>query len=455
MIKKLLAEDSERGDVDVRAAVLTTGARQLARGWIARRGLARRRLALGWIALRRLARRRLALRRLALGWTAGCGLAALACGDSSAVAAISAAAGAGRGPSRDASAGTAAVAGASSAGTNAPTNDGPAAGRSSAADGGGGGGRTDTHGSAANGGEGGPAGNDAGAPVANGGRMAPADATATVPTQSNGHYIIQLADTRLSIDPMTGARITEFSLGGHNLLTGPDVDPDNWGATFWPSPQARWNWPPVPEIDTQPYSATIAADSVELTSAPGVRARVQVVKHIRALNPEAAVECTYVLTNIDTSPVSWSPWEISRVAPGGISFFPTGSNTVTNALSVQNSNGITWYQHDPSSVAMGGQKLTADGSEGWLAHLSGNLLFVKQFDDVPVTEQAPAPEAEIGIYAAPNYVELEPQGPYTQLAPGASITWVVRWYVRQLPADIAPTLGNAALVTFVRGLIAK
>jgi hypothetical protein len=298
-----------------------------------------------------------------------------------------------------------------------------------------------------------------GAAAANGGKTGAAggsDADAAIaPTQIDGKYILEFADTRLVLDPMTGARITEFSLSGHNLLTGPDVDPDNWGATFWPSPQSRWNWPPVPEIDTQPYSATVAADSVELTSAPGMRAKVQVTKRVRALSTEGAVELTYVLTNTDSSSVSWAPWEVSRVAAGGISFFPSGSQTVTNALAVQNSNGITWYQHDPNALSGGGQKLTADGSEGWLAHVSGNLLFVKQFDDVPVTQQAPAPEAEIGIYAAATYVELEPQGPYTELMPGASITWRVRWYARELPADLTPTIGNGALVDFVRTLIAK
>jgi hypothetical protein len=28
---------------------------------------------------------------------------------------------------------------------------------------------------------------------------------------------------------------------------------------------------------------------------------------------------------------------------------------------------------------------------------------------------------------------LENQGPYTSLAPGESLTWIVKWYVREIP----------------------
>jgi hypothetical protein len=274
------------------------------------------------------------------------------------------------------------------------------------------------------------------------------------PIARGGKYVLEFGDIALEVDPQTGGRITRFALAGQNLLTGPEVDSGNWGSTFWPSPQQRWDWPPVPEIDNQPYTASLDGETIVLVSATGVRAKVSVEKRITARVVERAIDLAYKLTNTDSSMVAWAPWEISRVAPSGITFFPTGSQTVSTDLSVVNQDGVTWFAHDPAKLPMMGQKYSADGSAGWLAHLAGKTLFVKQFADVPVSMQAPAPEAEIAIYAAPTYVELEPQGPYTQLMPGQSVSWTVRWYARQLPANVMPTVGNAELVKLAASLAA-
>ncbi|HET8939625.1 MAG TPA: hypothetical protein VFN67_39575, partial [Polyangiales bacterium] len=110
---------------------------------------------------------------------------------------------------------------------------------------------------------------------------------------------------------------------------------------------------------------------------------------------------------------------------------------------------------DPAKISGDGQKFTADGSEGWLAHVSGRTLLVKVFTDVPPDAQAPAPEAEIALYAARGYVEIEPQGPYTELQPGESSSWSVRWLITELPAQVPTELGSQALVDFVRTFIAQ
>jgi hypothetical protein len=71
--------------------------------------------------------------------------------------------------------------------------------------------------------------------------------------------------------------------------------------------------------------------------------------------------------------------------------------------------------------------------------------------DVPVSAQAPAPEAEIAIYAAKRYVEIEPQGPFQQLMPAQELSWTVRWSLVELPAGMKPELGSSALIELVRG----
>ena len=133
----------------------------------------------------------------------------------------------------------------------------------------------------------------------------------------------------------------------------------------------------------------------------------------------------------------------------------SGERKVGTALPVVDQGGVTWFQHDPTKISGDGQKFSADGAEGWLAHLVDRTLLVKQFADVPSDAQAPAPEAEIALYAARGYVEIEPQGPYTQLAPGMSLTWTVRWIVAELPGQLAAELGSEGLVDFVRSLIAR
>jgi hypothetical protein len=99
----------------------------------------------------------------------------------------------------------------------------------------------------------------------------------------------------------------------------------------------------------------------------------------------------------------------------------------------------------------GHQKLFRNGSEGWLAHSKNGLMFIKQFPDISIDQEAPK-ETEIELYANKDktYIELENQGMYKTLRPGESITWNVRWYLRQLPSNIRIKLGNADLSQFVR-----
>ncbi|HKP55648.1 MAG TPA: DUF4380 domain-containing protein [Polyangiales bacterium] len=272
------------------------------------------------------------------------------------------------------------------------------------------------------------------------------------PIERQGKYVLEFGDVLFEIDPMLGGRITKCQIAGQNLLTGPDVDSVNFGSTFWPSPQARWNWPPVPEIDSQPYTGSVSGESVMLVSSVGQRAKVKVSKRFSARPSDGAIDIEYTLSNEDSAAVSWAPWEITRVAPRGITFFPTGMASVNTQLPIMVQGATAWFQHDPSKIAMGGQKFTGDGSKGWLAHAAGDKLLLKRWADVPLAMQAPAPEAEIEIYAAAGYVEIEPQGPYTQLMPGQSVSWSVRWYLRRLPAELMPAVGSAELVSFAESL---
>ena len=68
--------------------------------------------------------------------------------------------------------------------------------------------------------------------------------------------------------------------------------------------------------------------------------------------------------------------------------------------------------------------------KGWLNFRDNGLVLTQRFPDIAPEEAAPG-EAEIQVYidARKSFVEIEAQGPYTELAPGEKLDWTVRWYL--------------------------
>jgi hypothetical protein len=286
-----------------------------------------------------------------------------------------------------------------------------------------------------------------------------------MPIERGGKYTLEFGDVVLTVDPAVGARVTTFALKGKNLLTDSAADmsapeKNNWGSTFWPSPQTEksWggmSWPPIPEIDSQAYTAKVDGTSIEMKSAVSVRGKMSLVKRFTPVLNAQAVDQTFTLKNEDSAnSMSWAAWQITRVAMNGLTFFPTGTKVVDVATDpldkalITNMAGVSWYKNKPADFG----KYVADGAEGWIGHVSGNVLFVKKFADTPEAMLAPN-EGDAEIYAGKGYVEIEPQGPYTTLPPGMSLTWTVRWYVRELADPSMATVGNAALVQLVRDVV--
>jgi hypothetical protein len=280
-------------------------------------------------------------------------------------------------------------------------------------------------------------------------------------TTNGGKYLLTLGSTYLEIDPANGARLTALRVGSStatNLLADSAVteQDDNWGSTFWPSPQS-WPWPPtdlgsIASINSLPYTATLAADTLTLTSS--LNAAAPMLSVIKKFSPDLAKEAIvidYTMTNGGSDPVTCAPWEVTRVAPGGITFYPAASPPYAQAtplLATTDVAGATWYQHDPTDMTL--YKLFGDGKDGWLAHAAGDLLLIKSFADLPA-DAAAKNEAEIEIYASPKYVEVEQQGAVATLAAGESLHWTVRWYARKLSAPAV--VGSADLVAFVQNQI--
>jgi hypothetical protein len=283
-------------------------------------------------------------------------------------------------------------------------------------------------------------------------------ANSVVPVANGSLYSFQFGDTQFAVDARLGGRIVTFALSGRNILTGPAVDPANFGSTFWPSPQSDWGWPPPAEIDGAPYAASLDGAVLSLSGATAAGLGLAVEKKFSADSQAGVVTVVYTLANRGSKARQATPWEITRVAAGGLTFFPMGEGGPRKGpqdlLNPTVVNGVAWFPYNAAAITAD-QKLFADGREGWIAHVDGDLLLVKSFADTLPSQAAPG-EAEIEIYAnaAHTYVEVENQGAYVNLAPGAAAAWTVRWMLRKLDLASTPArAGSAPLLDLVRSLV--
>lgn len=284
------------------------------------------------------------------------------------------------------------------------------------------------------------------------------DSVPVIPVLSGTVYSFAFADTVFAVDAAKGARIVTFSLLGRNILTVPTpAEMNNTGSTFWPSPQSDWSWPPPSQIDPGPYTGSPIGGLLSLTSAPAPTLGLVVTKEFSVDSRAGVVTIQYGLVNHGTAARSAAPWEITRVAAGGLTFFPMGDGVPSKGsqdlLPLKIVDGVAWFAYDATLIP-NDQKVFADGHEGWIAHVDGDLLLVKSFTDTPVAQAAPG-EAEIEIYtnAAHTYIEVENQGAYTKIAAGAKSVWPVRWFLRKLDPSVSVTVGSAELLQIVRALV--
>ena len=275
------------------------------------------------------------------------------------------------------------------------------------------------------------------------------------PEVRDGRHVLAWDDVSFEVDARTGGRVTALRLDGRNLLTGPEIDAGNFGSTFWTSPQSAWGWPPVPEVDHHEYRASIEESAIVMRSAPSASLGVEIEKRFAADRARGAVLFEYRIHNLGALPIQTAPWQITRVGPGGLTFYPSGEGAFPPSnLGVQDALGATWYDYDKASITEH-QKHFADGREGWLAHVDRDALLVKTFPAVPRAAHAPG-EAQIEIYASPahTYVEVEAQGAYETVEPGGALTWQVVWLARRLPEILPISVGSEALLAHVRALVA-
>jgi hypothetical protein len=278
------------------------------------------------------------------------------------------------------------------------------------------------------------------------------------PIQRGDLDVLEFGNTMFTVDGTQGARITAFTMDGTNILTGPNVNAKFWGSTFWTAPESDWVPPNVvANIDTAPYTMSVGGDST--ITAQGLTANVAgkmvaVTKHFAADLATGSVTIEYSLINKGTAPFQLGHWEVTRVPPAGLTFYPAGTGMAAyGPIQLEKVGGYYWFDH--TKLPMGQiAKAAGDDVGSWVAHVmadpAGDLVLIKSFPDIP-PNTAPPGHNEIEIFSAADksYVEIEAHNRYLTFMPGQSVPWQVRWYLRRLPAGTMRTVGNQALIDFV------
>lgn len=280
-------------------------------------------------------------------------------------------------------------------------------------------------------------------------------ATIPTPEKHGGELTITSKNISITVDGNVGARVTSLKLNGKEYLNLKIGQEKNYGSTFWLSPQDKWSGLQG-ILNASPFNVTSVNDTMLVfKNENDTLTGLTYTKQFILQHSDTSVLIKYTITNNSKKIKQLAPWEVTRFSIGGLAFFPKGNYpalTKSN-LTVKDSIGIIWYPYDPSAQ-YSRQKLFMNGGENWLAHLHEGRLFIKQFPHITPSEVAPG-EEEIEIFSNKEkpFIELENQGRYQSLISGESLTYQVKWYVRELPSNVSPQIGSSSLIEHVRNVI--
>ncbi len=274
------------------------------------------------------------------------------------------------------------------------------------------------------------------------------------PTKTGDLWRFAFGDVVFEVNATKAASVTTFARGGHNVLAD--------GSHFRPSPQKAWNWPPPPEIAQNAYAASQSGTIVTMESQTSTQWGLKAQKRFWASSANDVVTIEYTLTNTSAAPTSWGPWEVSRVNPTGLTFFPEGTTipakpaSYGGLLALQSAGGVAWLDYKPALYTSGNYIVARDGLEGWSAHAEAGVVFIKALPDI-APAQIPPEEGEIQLWTDSTHtaLEMENEGAYVSLGAGKSLVWTVHWYLRSIPADTSVSVGSTKLVEFVRAQLLK
>jgi len=264
----------------------------------------------------------------------------------------------------------------------------------------------------------------------------------------------------MTVSPQKGGRVSGLKMGNQEFLAKETQGNDkvnSYGSVLWSSPQSEWMWPPLAELNANPYSVSCTKDktAIVLTSDIEPKTGYQFVKSYSLGEHSESFKMRYKIINHSDKTKNVAIIENTRVDPVGLVFFPKGDTEPNSGifypLEIKLLNGIVWHKFEPEKIRQDHHKVMMDGKAGWLAYQKGRYLLVKHFPDSPAN-RAPDTEREIEIFGHSDrtFAEIKHQSALHLLAPGESFEWEVVWQLKKIPDDADLSLGSNDLVDVAR-----
>jgi hypothetical protein len=264
-------------------------------------------------------------------------------------------------------------------------------------------------------------------------------------------YRLSNGKVELVVTTDVGPRVISFKLaGGDNVLKNYDAmmgvtGGDEWnifgGHRLWHAPEdtARTYYPDNTPVAFEEHDGFVrVVQPVEPTT--GIQKEID----FRLSPDKAHVQLTHRLRNANLWAVELAPWALSVMAPGGTAIIPVpprGSHTenllpshTLTLWAYTNMADPRWIwgekfillRQDPQIAAP--QKIGVKVSDGWVAYVLNQNLFVKTFAFVP---GVPYPDHGCSVEAFTNdeMLEVETLGPVAHMAPGASVEHIENWFM--------------------------
>jgi Domain of unknown function (DUF4380) len=278
-------------------------------------------------------------------------------------------------------------------------------------------------------------------------------------SRQEDNFTLHNGRATLTVSPVLAGRVISLKLDAVEFLSLETKrnDSNSFGSVLWSSPQSEWNWPPLAEHNTKPFSVGCNMDktAIVLTSDIEPKTGYQFVKSYSIGERPETFKMRYKIINHSDKAKDVAAIENTRVNPKGLAFFPEGdtepSSGIFYPLEIQTIHGIVWHKFEPDKIRQDHHKVMMDGKEGWLAYSRDQYLFVKRFLDSQASE-APETERQIEIFGHSDrtFAELKHQSALHHLKPGESFEWEVEWEVKKLPDGVDIQLGSQDLVDAAR-----
>lgn len=274
------------------------------------------------------------------------------------------------------------------------------------------------------------------------------------------NFILHNGFATLTVSPQQGGRMISLKADNMEFLA---LEPNNgdkvnaYGSVVWTSPQSEWNWPPLSQLNSEPYSVGCNKNrtAIVMTSEIEPKTGYQFVKSYSLGEKPETFKMRYQVINHSDKTKDVAAIENTRIDPVGLVFFPKGDTEANSGifypLEFQILNGLVWHKFEPEKIRQDHHKIMMDGKEGWLAYAKGSYLLVKHFQDSRAN-QAPETEREIEIFGHIDrtFAEIKHQSALHNLKPGESFEWEVEWQVKKLPDGVEVQAGNTSLPKIAR-----